>query len=77
MAGAEPPRLSSAYAQPFSVQFVALMKRALCEYWRNPGYNAVRCVFCTVLGLLLGSIYYQVRGVGGESLRRQGGREGS
>lgn len=23
-------------------------------------YNAVRCVFCTVLGLLLGSIYYRV-----------------
>ena len=22
-------------------------------------YNAVRCIFCTVLGLLLGSIYYQ------------------
>ncbi len=36
------------------------MKRALNEYWRNPGYNAVRCVFCTVLGVLLGSIYYQV-----------------
>ncbi|GAX74481.1 hypothetical protein CEUSTIGMA_g1930.t1 [Chlamydomonas eustigma] len=56
--GAEPTRVAG-YAQPFTVQFMALMRRALNEYWRFPGYNAVRCVFSTILGLLLGSIYYQ------------------
>jgi hypothetical protein len=35
--GAEPEKFDSEYARPFSVQFVALMKRALNEYWRNPG----------------------------------------
>ena len=58
--GAEPTKFDSVYASTFSVQFTELMKRALNEYWRNPGYNAVRTVFCTILGVLLGSIYYQV-----------------
>jgi hypothetical protein len=57
--GAEPTTLPDQFAQPFSAQFMALMNRCLLDYWRNPGYNAVRIVFCVVLGLLLGSIYYQ------------------
>ena len=57
--GPEPKTLPDEFAQPFSVQFMCLMRRCLAEYWRNPGYNAVRIVFCTILGLLLGSIYYQ------------------
>jgi hypothetical protein len=36
--GAEPTRLAG-YAQPFTVQFMALMKRALNEYWRFPGVS--------------------------------------
>ena len=61
--GTQPTKFATEYARPFSFQFVELMKRSLNEYWRNPGYNAVRCIFCTVLGLLLGSIYYQVRSI--------------
>lgn len=35
--GAQPTKLASQFAQPFSIQFVELMKRCMREYWRNPG----------------------------------------
>eukprot|EP00877_Chromochloris_zofingiensis_P000595 jgi/Chrzof1/10536/Cz05g02120.t1 len=38
-------------------QFKMLMYRCFVSYWRNPQYNAVKFVFCTVLGVLLGTIY--------------------
>jgi hypothetical protein len=57
--GTAPTKFNSVYAQPFLVQFNVLMKRCMVEYWRNPGYNAVRVVFSIVLGVLLGSIYYR------------------
>lgn len=46
--GAQPTKLASQYAQPFSIQFVELMKRCMREYWRNPGVrrgagNGERC----------------------------------
>lgn len=35
-------------------------RRNLLSYWRNPSYNGVRYMFCSVLGLLLGSIYWDL-----------------
>lgn len=34
--------------------------RNVAQYWRNPAYNGVRYVFCVVLALLLGSIYWDM-----------------
>ncbi len=35
-------------------------RRNLKQYWRNPSYNGVRYMFCTILGLLLGSIFWDL-----------------
>lgn len=37
-----------------------LLRRFAASYWRNPTYNGVRYTFCVILGLLLGSIYWDM-----------------
>lgn len=38
----------------------ASCRRNADQYWRNPAYNGVRYAFCIALGLLLGSIYWDM-----------------
>lgn len=55
--GIEPLFFDREYAADMWTQFKMLMYRCFVSYWRNPQYNAVKFVFCTVLGVLLGTIY--------------------
>uniref|UniRef100_A0A383WGZ5 ABC transporter domain-containing protein n=1 Tax=Tetradesmus obliquus TaxID=3088 RepID=A0A383WGZ5_TETOB len=55
--GSAPLHFDRPYAASTWQQFSVLMRRWLTSYWRNPGYNATRIVFCVVLAVLLGTIY--------------------
>ncbi|KAF6262509.1 ATP-binding cassette transporter [Scenedesmus sp. NREL 46B-D3] len=55
--GSKPLHFDRPYAASTWQQFSVLMRRWLTSYWRNPGYNATRLVFCVVLAVLLGTIY--------------------
>jgi hypothetical protein len=48
--GSQPLHFARPYAASTRQQFAVLMKRWLSSYWRNPGYNATRMVFCVVRG---------------------------
>jgi hypothetical protein len=47
-AGSQPLHFERPYAASTWQQFSVLMRRWLTSYWRNPGYNATRLVFCVV-----------------------------
>ncbi|GIL67171.1 hypothetical protein Vafri_20606 [Volvox africanus] len=46
------------YAQPAVVQLYLLVQRFLISYWRNPAYNLLRLVVTVLLGLALGTLYW-------------------
>jgi hypothetical protein len=48
--GSQPLHFDWPYAASTWQQFSVLMRRWLTSYWRNPGYNATRIVFCVVRG---------------------------
>lgn len=48
--GSAPLHFDRPYAASTWQQFSVLMRRWLTSYWRNPGYNATRIVFCVVRG---------------------------
>eukprot|EP00878_Enallax_costatus_P031156 GHUV01034043.1.p1 GENE.GHUV01034043.1~~GHUV01034043.1.p1 ORF type:complete len:125 (-),score=32.61 GHUV01034043.1:418-792(-) len=56
-AGSQPLKFERPFAASTREQFKVLMARWLRSYWRHPGYNATRFAFCTVLAVLLGTIY--------------------
>ncbi|KAF6262511.1 ATP-binding cassette transporter [Scenedesmus sp. NREL 46B-D3] len=55
--GSKPLHFDRPYAASTRQQFNVLMRRWFTSYWRDPGYNATRLVFCVVLAVLLGTIY--------------------
>ncbi|KAJ9537475.1 hypothetical protein OSB04_030208 [Centaurea solstitialis] len=50
----------SQYSQPFFTQFHACLWKQRWSYWRNPPYTAVRFAFTTVIGLMFGSIFWDL-----------------
>ncbi|XP_024979259.1 pleiotropic drug resistance protein 1-like isoform X1 [Cynara cardunculus var. scolymus] len=48
------------YPQPFFTQFRACLWKQRWSYWRNPPYTAVRFAFTTGIGLMFGSIFWDL-----------------
>ncbi|GAB4850125.1 transcription factor [Ancistrocladus abbreviatus] len=48
------------YAQPFFVQCMACLWKQHWSYWRNPPYTAVRFLFSIALGLMFGSMFWDL-----------------
>jgi ABC-type multidrug transport system permease subunit len=58
--GSRALHFDSQFAQSQWVQFNELIRRNLTSYARNPSYNGTRFIFGAVLGLLFGSILWQI-----------------
>ncbi|KAL8217420.1 hypothetical protein R6Q57_020793 [Mikania cordata] len=48
------------YSQPFIVQCLACLWKQRLSYWRNPPYTAVRFVFTTFIGLMFGTMFWDL-----------------
>ncbi|KAI3727207.1 hypothetical protein L1987_67018 [Smallanthus sonchifolius] len=48
------------YSQSFLVQCVACLWKQRWSYWRNPPYTAVRFVFTTFIGLMFGTMFWDL-----------------
>ncbi|GAB4850133.1 transcription factor [Ancistrocladus abbreviatus] len=48
------------YAQPFLVQCMACLWKQHWSYWRNPPYTAVRFYVTTFMGLMFGSMFWDL-----------------
>ncbi|KAM0025582.1 putative ABC-2 type transporter [Helianthus debilis subsp. tardiflorus] len=48
------------YSQPFLVQCIACLWKQRWSYWRNPAYNAVRFVFNTFIGVMFGTMFWDL-----------------
>ncbi|KAJ0533807.1 putative ABC-type xenobiotic transporter [Helianthus annuus] len=48
------------YSQPFLVQCIACLWKQRCSYWRNPPYTAVRFVFTTFIGIMFGTMFWDL-----------------
>ncbi|KAA3470541.1 pleiotropic drug resistance protein 1-like [Gossypium australe] len=48
------------YSQSLLTQCMACLWKQYWSYWRNPPYNAVRFLFTTVIGLLFGTIFWDI-----------------
>ncbi|KAH9623955.1 hypothetical protein KSS87_012299 [Heliosperma pusillum] len=56
--GSEDIHFSTKHSQPFGVQFKACFWKQYRSYWQNPSYNGVRFLMLTVLGFLLGIMFW-------------------
>ncbi|XP_076892789.1 pleiotropic drug resistance protein 1-like [Bidens hawaiensis] len=50
------------YSQTFIVQCLACLWKQRWSYWRNPPYTAVRFVFTTFIGLIFGTMFWDLGG---------------
>ncbi|KAK6148931.1 hypothetical protein DH2020_016456 [Rehmannia glutinosa] len=50
----------SQYCQPFHIQCISCLWKQYWSYWRNPPYTAVRFLFTTFVGLIFGSMYWDL-----------------
>ncbi|XP_076922113.1 pleiotropic drug resistance protein 1-like [Bidens hawaiensis] len=50
------------YSQSFIVQCLACLWKQRWSYWRNPPYTAVRFVFTTFIGLIFGTMFWDLGG---------------
>ncbi|KAL8230374.1 hypothetical protein R6Q57_000152 [Mikania cordata] len=48
------------YSQSFLVQCIACLWKQRWSYWRNPPYTAVRFVFTTFIGIMFGTMFWDV-----------------
>ncbi|XP_040931878.1 pleiotropic drug resistance protein 1 [Gossypium hirsutum] len=48
------------YSQSLLTQCMACLWKQYWSYWRKPPYNAVRFLFTTVIGLLFGTIFWDI-----------------
>jgi hypothetical protein len=58
--GVEPLKFEKKYPQNAAVQTAALLWKNNITYWRTPEYNFVRFLFCTVVGIIFGTIYWNL-----------------
>ncbi|XP_050384706.1 pleiotropic drug resistance protein 1-like isoform X2 [Argentina anserina] len=56
------------YSQPFIMQFMACLWKQHWSYWRNPPYNAVRILFTIIIGLMFGTMFWNL---GSKTKRKQ------
>ncbi|KAL7603351.1 pleiotropic drug resistance protein 1 [Lactuca sativa] len=50
------------YSQSFIIQCVACLWKQRLSYWRNPPYTAVRFVFTTFIGIMFGTMFWDLGG---------------
>ncbi|GKC53190.1 pleiotropic drug resistance protein 1-like protein, partial [Tanacetum coccineum] len=50
------------YSQSFLVQCMACLWKQRWSYWRNPSYTAVRFVFTTFIGIIFGTMFWDIGG---------------
>ncbi|KAK9054686.1 hypothetical protein SSX86_025765 [Deinandra increscens subsp. villosa] len=50
------------YSQPFISQCIACLWKQRLSYWRNPPYTAVRFVFTTFIGIMFGTMFWDLGG---------------
>ncbi|PWA40906.1 pleiotropic drug resistance protein 1 [Artemisia annua] len=50
------------YSQSFLVQCIACLWKQRWSYWRNPPYTAVRFVFTTFIGVIFGTMFWDIGG---------------
>ncbi|KAE8699389.1 Pleiotropic drug resistance protein 1 [Hibiscus syriacus] len=48
------------YSQPFFSQFLVCLWKQRWSYWRNTSYTAVRFFFTTVIGLMFGTMFWNI-----------------
>nr|AMR34859.1 PDR transporter [Artemisia annua] len=48
------------YSQSFSVQCIACLWKQRLSYWRNPPYTAVRFAFTTFIGIMFGTMFWDI-----------------
>ncbi|CAH1422570.1 unnamed protein product [Lactuca virosa] len=48
------------YSQSFIIQCVACLWKQRLSYWRNPPYTAVRFVFTTFIGIMFGTMFWDL-----------------
>nr|XP_043614750.1 pleiotropic drug resistance protein 1-like [Erigeron canadensis] len=48
------------YSQQFLVQCIACLWKQRCSYWRNTSYTAVRFVFTTFIGIMFGTMFWDL-----------------
>ena len=51
-------RTAREYAQPYTVQFLEVMKRTWISYWRNPLYLITKMALNLISGIVVGSSFY-------------------
>jgi len=51
---------SAQYSQSFLVQCLACLWKQHWSYWRNPPYTAVRFFFTVFIGLMFGTIFWDL-----------------
>ncbi|KAJ9537476.1 hypothetical protein OSB04_030209 [Centaurea solstitialis] len=50
------------FSQPFVVQCLACLWKQRRSYWRNPSYTAVRFSFTTFIGIMFGTMFWDLGG---------------
>ncbi|KAJ8751713.1 hypothetical protein K2173_025884 [Erythroxylum novogranatense] len=58
--GSEDLYFPTQYSQSFSTQCRACLWKQHWSYWRNPPYTAVRLLFSTFIGLMFGTIFWDL-----------------
>ncbi|GAV89910.1 ABC_tran domain-containing protein/ABC2_membrane domain-containing protein/PDR_assoc domain-containing protein [Cephalotus follicularis] len=60
LAGSEPLKFASTYAQNNLTQFWTCLWKQNLVYWRSPQYNAMRLVFTTISAVIFGTVFWNV-----------------
>ncbi|WCJ40642.1 ABC transporter G family member 40 [Euphorbia peplus] len=58
--GSKDLHFTSQYSLSFLNQFVACLWKQHLSYWRNPPYTAVRLIFTTFMGLIFGTMFWNL-----------------
>ncbi|CAK8574691.1 unnamed protein product [Lathyrus sativus] len=58
--GSKDLHFSTQYSQSFSIQCLACLWKQHWSYWRNPPYTSVRFFFTTFIGLMFGTIFWDL-----------------
>nr|XP_043635770.1 pleiotropic drug resistance protein 1-like [Erigeron canadensis] len=61
-AGTQDLYFPTQYSQSFMVQCLACLWKQRYSYWRNPPYTAVRFVFTTFIGIIFGTMFWDLGG---------------
>ncbi|GAQ78767.1 pleiotropic drug resistance protein [Klebsormidium nitens] len=58
--GTQPLAFAAQYSQSMPTQFLAVLWKFNITYWRTPEYNAVRFFFCIMVGIIFGTIFWDL-----------------